>query len=141
MSYATLKLERRGPVGWLINNRPEQLNAMSSRMRDELADAEWVLQRCARDTSRPFFLAVGFYRPHTPYVAPQGYFAPYPQEQMPLVQGVEEDVKDLPAPALGAVIALFALVAFLGADHPLTVQARRFATELGGSGGAPPSPS
>ncbi len=31
----TLKLERVGPVGWLINNRPEQLNAMSSLMRDE----------------------------------------------------------------------------------------------------------
>ena len=25
-----LKLERRGPVGWLINNRPDQLNAMSA---------------------------------------------------------------------------------------------------------------
>jgi enoyl-CoA hydratase len=31
----TLKLERNGPVGWLINNRPDQLNAMSSHMRDE----------------------------------------------------------------------------------------------------------
>ena len=31
----TLILERRGPVGWLINNRPEQLNAMSAHMRDE----------------------------------------------------------------------------------------------------------
>jgi len=31
----TLKLERKGPVGWLINNRPEQLNAMNARMRDE----------------------------------------------------------------------------------------------------------
>ena len=40
-SYATLKVERRGPVGWLINDRPEQLNAMSSQMRDELADA-WL---------------------------------------------------------------------------------------------------
>ena len=35
----TLKLERRGPVGWLINNRPEQLNAMSSHMRDEFETA------------------------------------------------------------------------------------------------------
>jgi len=31
----TLKLERKGPVGWLINNRPDQLNAMNARMRDE----------------------------------------------------------------------------------------------------------
>jgi enoyl-CoA hydratase len=31
----TLKVERVGPVGWLINNRPDQLNAMNARMRDE----------------------------------------------------------------------------------------------------------
>ena len=42
MNYSTfecLEVERRGPVGWLINNRPEQLNAMSARMRDEFAVA------------------------------------------------------------------------------------------------------
>ncbi len=38
-TYATLKVERHGPVGWLIFNRPEQLNAMNNEMRDELADA------------------------------------------------------------------------------------------------------
>ncbi|HVN52487.1 MAG TPA: enoyl-CoA hydratase/isomerase family protein, partial [Acidimicrobiales bacterium] len=44
MSYSdfeTLIVERRGPVGWLINNRPEQLNAMSSTMREELGQA-WL---------------------------------------------------------------------------------------------------
>jgi enoyl-CoA hydratase len=35
----TLKLERVGPVGWLINNRPEQLNAMNAKMREEFEDA------------------------------------------------------------------------------------------------------
>jgi enoyl-CoA hydratase len=39
MPYETLLVERHGPVGWLIFNRPEQLNAMNARMRDELADA------------------------------------------------------------------------------------------------------
>jgi enoyl-CoA hydratase/carnithine racemase len=38
-SYECLIVERVGPVGWLINNRPEQLNAMSARMRDEFASA------------------------------------------------------------------------------------------------------
>jgi len=33
--YEFLKVERHGPVGWLINNRPEQLNAMNNGMRDE----------------------------------------------------------------------------------------------------------
>jgi enoyl-CoA hydratase/carnithine racemase len=36
-----LILERRGPVGWLINNRPDQLNAMNAKMRDEFAVA-WL---------------------------------------------------------------------------------------------------
>src|SRR3954454_8904418 len=37
----TLLLERRGPVGWLINNRPDQLNAMSALMRDEF-EVAWT---------------------------------------------------------------------------------------------------
>lgn len=37
--FDTLIVERRGPVGWLINNRPDQLNAMSAHMRDEFAVA------------------------------------------------------------------------------------------------------
>jgi enoyl-CoA hydratase len=37
--FETLRLESVGPVGWLINDRPEQLNAMNFRMREELAEA------------------------------------------------------------------------------------------------------
>src|SRR5205085_5465549 len=39
--FDTLIVERHGPVGWLINNRPDKLNAMSSHMRDEFGDA-WL---------------------------------------------------------------------------------------------------
>ena len=66
-------------------------------------DAAWVLERCARDGSRPFFLAVGFFRPHTPYVAPKDpYFGLYPEAEMPLVAGVAEDQEDMPKAALGS---------------------------------------
>jgi enoyl-CoA hydratase len=41
VSYEHLIVERHGPVGWLINNRPDQLNAMNAKMRDEFADA-WL---------------------------------------------------------------------------------------------------
>jgi len=37
--YRHLIVERRGPVGWIINNRPERLNAMNAAMRSELAEA------------------------------------------------------------------------------------------------------
>jgi len=35
----TLIVERRGPVGWLINNRPDRLNAMNALMREEFGVA------------------------------------------------------------------------------------------------------
>ena len=38
-SFDCLIVERRGQIGWLINNRPDQLNAMSAQMRDEFAVA------------------------------------------------------------------------------------------------------
>ena len=67
------------------------------------ADAVWVLERCAKQPERPFFLGLGFFRPHTPYVAPKTpYFDLHPEAQMPVVQGVKEDQADLPAAALGS---------------------------------------
>jgi enoyl-CoA hydratase/carnithine racemase len=37
--FEHLIVERHGPVGWLINNRPDQLNAMNAKMREEFGDA------------------------------------------------------------------------------------------------------
>lgn len=64
------------------------------------ARAERILEECAGHRSRPFFLAVGFFRPHTPYVAPRGYFDLHPVDEMPVVAGVAEDRADIPAAAL-----------------------------------------
>lgn len=68
----------------------------------EAEDAEWVLERCAKRKDRPFFLAVGFFRPHTPYVSPRKYFDLYPEKDMPVVQGVAEDQEDIPPAALAS---------------------------------------
>jgi iduronate 2-sulfatase len=63
-------------------------------------DASWVLERCARRRDRPFFLAVGFFRPHTPFVAPQSpYFDLYREGDMPVVAAAPADV---PPAALGS---------------------------------------
>lgn len=67
------------------------------------SEAEWVLERCAKKKDRPFFLAVGFFRPHTPYVAPETpYFGWYPEGEMPVHPAVEENPPEVPAAALGS---------------------------------------
>lgn len=47
----------------------------------------------------PFYLAVGFFRPHTPYVAPQKYFDLYPLDKIQLATGPMKDVPGIPAAA------------------------------------------
>lgn len=51
-------------------------------------------------TGRPFFLAVGFYRPHTPFVAPAHHFERYPRAAIEPVRMREGDRDDIPLAAL-----------------------------------------
>ncbi len=81
----------------------------------------------------PFFLAVGFFRPHTPYVAPKKYFDLYPIDQMRLPYAPDDDRDDIPIAAfahncpvpnygltrpvlLGATQAYYACVSFVDAQ-------------------------
>ncbi len=47
----------------------------------------------------PFFLAVGFVRPHVPLVAPKSMFDLYDEDAIPLPYVPEGDLDDLPEPA------------------------------------------
>ena len=47
----------------------------------------------------PFFLGVGFFRPHTPYVAPKKYFDMYPVQEMRLPFAPAGDRDDIPVAA------------------------------------------
>jgi len=87
-----------GTLSWYASPKSDEYHTDAI----EAADAEWVLERCAKRKDRPFFLAVGFFRPHTPYVAPQKYFDLHPVEKMRVVQNVKEDQADLPPAALGS---------------------------------------
>ncbi len=54
----------------------------------------------------PFFLAVGFVRPHVPFVAPKEYFEPFPYEQILLPPKVEDDWDDIPARGINYVTSV-----------------------------------
>ena len=50
---------------------------------------------------KPFWLGVGFVRPHVPFVAPRSYFKPYkPYDKMVLPEKVEGDWDDIPKPGI-----------------------------------------
>ena len=48
---------------------------------------------------KPFFLGVGFFRPHTPFVAPKKYFAMYPLHEIRLPYAPKGDRDDIPIAA------------------------------------------
>ena len=51
---------------------------------------------------KPFFLACGFFRPHTPYVAPKKYFDQYPHDKIVLPKVPADHRDSAPAPAFGS---------------------------------------
>ena len=64
----------------------------------EMGDAKivhWAAQRLGRRTDEPFFLAVGFYRPHIPLFAPKKYFELYPVQSIVLPKVLANDLDDL----------------------------------------------
>ncbi|MFM7180786.1 MAG: sulfatase [Verrucomicrobiales bacterium] len=87
-----------GTLSWYASPRGSEFHTDAIMAKD----AAWVLERCAREPQRPFFLAVGFFRPHTPYVSPKSYFEHYPLEKISLVQGVDKDQQDIPPLALAS---------------------------------------
>ncbi|MCP5537549.1 MAG: sulfatase [Akkermansiaceae bacterium] len=45
---------------------------------------------------KPFFLAVGFVRPHVPFVAPRAYYEPYDHQSITMPEKVKDDWDDIP---------------------------------------------
>src|SRR5688572_15173283 len=68
------------------------------------AEAVRLLERFKRN-NEAFFLAVGFYRPHTPYVAPKRYFDMYPRDRIALPTLSDADRARAPEAAYRSALA------------------------------------
>ncbi len=68
--------------------------------------AEKACQLIREHKNDPFFLAVGFVRPHVPFVAPANYFEPYPHEEVNLPRKVEGDWDDIPKRGINYVTSV-----------------------------------
>jgi uncharacterized sulfatase len=84
-----------GTMSWLAadGTDEEQTDGIGASMAMER------LREYAKTPEKPFFLAVGFYRPHTPYVAPKKYYDMYPLESIKLPEVPKDHRDGEPAPA------------------------------------------
>jgi arylsulfatase A-like enzyme len=70
--------------------------------------AEKASELIRKHKGEPFFLAVGFVRPHVPFVAPVKYFEPFPYKSINLPAQVENDWDDIPERGINYVTSLSA---------------------------------
>jgi len=74
--------------------------------------AAWAVDRLKQKHDKPFFLAVGFVRPHVPYTAPKEFFDLYPLEDIVMPKVPNDEMDDIPL--LGKAMAYGTIQ---GGDH------------------------
>jgi arylsulfatase A-like enzyme len=87
-----------GYQGWWDGYGP--FHYSSEEDRDQMPDeksAAWIIAQLGEleeDPEHPFFMALGFNRPHTPLYAPDNYFELFPLEELTLPPYMENDLAD-----------------------------------------------
>jgi iduronate 2-sulfatase len=92
-------------------NKPYGSSAHPDQDFTDFAIADRTMRTLEAWQGKPFFLAVGFIRPHTPFVAPKAFFNAIDRSQIllpPFFQEGGEDLKLMPAAALRPNNNLFA---------------------------------
>ena len=73
----------------------EEVDMPPEGMPDEQV-ADWAVQRLGQEHDKPFFLAVGFVRPHVPYTAPKKFFDIYPLDDIVMPEVPSDEMDDIP---------------------------------------------
>lgn len=58
--------------------------------------AQWAIEQLSKQYNQPFFLAVGFLRPHVPWYVPEKWFDKYDKDKIVTPPYYPEDFDDLP---------------------------------------------
>lgn len=73
----------------------EEEDIPGGKMFDELI-ADWAVDQLGKKHEKPFFLAVGFVRPHVPYTAPKKYFDMYDLDETAIPVVPDDEMSDIP---------------------------------------------
>jgi len=66
------------------------------RSMPDFKSAEWAVERLKRDYEKPFFLGVGFLRPHVPWYVPPAWFEAINVDEVALPNFKLDDLLDVP---------------------------------------------
>lgn len=109
------ELVQKNPYGLLPTDQDKNSNGRNlmnivkadpGQPHTDARTAEKAVELIRRHKDEPFFLAVGFFRPHVPFVAPKEYFEPYPYQQIVLPPRVEGDWDDIPERGINYVTSV-----------------------------------
>jgi arylsulfatase A-like enzyme len=73
--------------------------AIPDRETEDYKIAEWGARHVAQKRNQPFFLALGFHKPHLPWIVPKKYFDLFPLDTIELPPHRADDLADLPPSA------------------------------------------
>lgn len=102
-SAVKVKTGKRQGLSWKETNGPDN-NMVDGQFAEQAVT--WLEKR---DAAKPFFLAVGFHRPHLPLVAPAKYFDLYLLDSISLPEAPENDEADIPLPARNGAVPGYTL--------------------------------
>jgi arylsulfatase A-like enzyme len=91
----------KGEKGWVYGYKNEPMRYINDNDRDLLQDekhAQWAVKKLKElensENKQPFFMGIGFVRPHTPLYAPDKYFDLFPLDKIELDKWLTDDEKD-----------------------------------------------
>ncbi|GGZ87298.1 sulfatase [Algibacter mikhailovii] len=99
LSTAGESTGERGKPGWVYGWDKKPFRYTNDKDRDLLQDekhAKWAKEKlkALENQEQPFFMGIGFVRPHTPLHAPDKYFDMFPIDELELNPWIPEDTED-----------------------------------------------
>jgi arylsulfatase A-like enzyme len=91
----------KGEKGWIYGQDGAPMRYINDQDRDLLQDekhAQWAVSKLkemeATNSQTPFFMGIGFVRPHTPLHVPDKYYDMFPLDKLELDKWIKDDKKD-----------------------------------------------
>lgn len=94
--FGGVRAEKVEPPGPGVRIRTGVIDTNNDSATGEGKAADWTIAQLQQQHDKPFFIAMGLYQPHEPWVAPKKYFDRFPLEGIKLPRVPEDDLADIP---------------------------------------------